>query len=87
MATLSRRLRRAMPDWMYALWQYRPVLMTFNRLARRIDGAEVAAYGRGARDVRAELAIEHLAERIAAGPSVGRHQRITSTGIVLGLAG
>lgn len=76
-----------MPPWLYWLWVHRPVISTADRILRRLDETETAAYQRGLRAGRAEAAVEQLAERIEAGPSLGRHQRLTSTGTVLGLAG
>lgn len=59
------QLTRRMPDWLWAAWQHRPVVSTADRIARRIDRAEVNAYRQGQRDA----VVAALLERIERGPT------------------
>jgi hypothetical protein len=89
--TRGQRIIRALPHWACVLWQYRPVITTHDRLARRIDEVDTAAWLRGNRAARdenerldqaADRAIADITARINAGPARPRRcpVRITSTG-------
>jgi hypothetical protein len=79
MSSLSRRIIQVLPDWAWQLIQYRPVITTYDRYARRIDEVETAAYLRGLRD----HTIADLTARIDAGPPArGRHLQVVRGGAV-----